>query len=116
MIIRQLGTKRKVKQLNPNKDPFYQSNTWKSTRSGFIKSTPCISLPPINGIQYSNRFCAFCWQEGVINDERIEVDHIREISDGGSRTDYRNLRSLCHNHHNGKTHLERKKRENAKTR
>lgn len=97
-------------QTRKPKDDFYQSSVWKSVREGFKSSTPHISLPPINGLRYSNRYCADCWEKGRINDERIEIDHILAIKDGGSSTDYRNLRSRCHAHHNGKTHNERKVR------
>lgn len=91
-------------------DHFYVSSTWKSIRAGFIASVPHINLPPINGIRYQNKYCADCWEMGKLNDQRIEVDHIKEISDGGSQSDYKNLRSRCHAHHNSKTHAEREKR------
>lgn len=100
----------KKAQTRKPKDDFYQSSTWKSTREGFKKSTPWLKLNPIRGTSYSNRYCADCWENGIINDERIEIDHILAIKDGGSRTDYNNLRAKCHGHHNGKTHNERKLR------
>jgi hypothetical protein len=97
-------------QGRKDKDPFYNGSTWKQIRESFISSAPWLKLQPIRGIEYSNRYCAECWQKGRINDERIEIDHIQEVKDGGSRSDQRNLRSLCHAHHNSKTHAERKKR------
>lgn len=95
-----------------NKDPFYQSSSWKATREGFKNAVPVIKLPSINGIPYSNRYCADCWEQGRINNERIEIDHIKARADGGDQYSYDNLRSRCHTHHNRKTHNERKKRYN----
>jgi 5-methylcytosine-specific restriction protein A len=97
-----------------NKDPFYQSSLWKDTKTRFKEAAPWLKLPAINGIPYSNRYCADCWENGIINDERIEIDHIEEVKDGGSRTAHSNLRSRCHAHHNRKTHLEGKKRGKGK--
>lgn len=95
----------------PNKELWYQSKEWKSTKASFKQSVPIIKLPSINGRHYENRYCVFCWEKGVINSEKIEIDHIIAVKDGGHKTDHKNLRSLCHAHHNGKTHNERKVRK-----
>lgn len=104
-----------IKQAKRNKgknDAFYQSSTWRNTKKSFKASEPTIQLKPIFGIPYDNHYCADCWEEGKINSEKIEIDHVLAIDDGGDETDQSNLRSRCHKHHNRKTHEERKKRLN----
>jgi hypothetical protein len=93
------------------KEPFYQSSLWKRVRKAFINERIShLDLKPIAGIRYRNLYCADCWEKGTMNDQRIEVDHVIAIKDGGSPTDHSNLRSRCHAHHNSKTHAERKVR------
>lgn len=89
-----------------NRDPFYHSSLWQRTRKAFLSSTPQIKLPPIGVLQYRNTFCADCWQEGKVNDKRIEIDHVTRIEDGGSRTEFTNLLSRCHSHHCSKSAFE----------
>jgi hypothetical protein len=81
-----------------NPDPFYHTQEWKRTRTGFIASPPWQQLPPINGKAYSNHYCAPCWREGKITPMHT-VDHIQRIKAGGSRTDHHNLESQCKHHH-----------------
>lgn|SRR6478609_9737165 len=85
------------------RDPFYNSSQWQRTRKAFLLSEPWIKLPPIGVIQYRNTFCVDCWNEGKINDKKIEIDHVIRIEDGGSRTEFTNLLSRCNSHHCSKS-------------
>ena len=89
-----------------NKDGFYQTKEWKSTRSCFLASHPHIQLPPIHGIEYQNIYCVECWKQGKIVDTFI-VDHIQRKRAGGSATDQTNLQGLCNPHHNAKSAREK---------
>jgi 5-methylcytosine-specific restriction enzyme A len=40
----------------------------------------------------------------------VDVDHVHELRDGGSRLDPRNLRALCRSHHVRKTAARRRER------
>jgi hypothetical protein len=101
MIMPTLKRKSQGKRYSP--DPFYQTKTWKQTRKAFIESAPHIQLPALNGVTYSNKYCVECWKQGKLNSERIEIDHIRAIRDDGNKTDFTNLRSLCHSHHSARS-------------
>jgi len=84
-------------------DPFYHTSEWQRTRIGFLLSKPWISLPKIGNTDYSNRYCVDCWEKGIKNNQRIEIDHVIRIEDGGSRTAFTNLLSRCHSHHCSKS-------------
>lgn len=111
MVIKNLKRpwQKRVYEVKVDREEFYQSSQWRRVRSSFMASEPHFHLPPIMGIPYENRFCAECWKAGRMNDERIEIDHITPIKEGGSKTDHTNLRALCHTHHNRKTHNDLKK-------
>jgi hypothetical protein len=83
-----------------NPDTFYQSSQWKRDKVIHFNSPPKVSLKPIGTMEYTNRYCADCWKEGKINSERIAVDHVKRIKDGGGRSDQDNMVSLCHRHNN----------------
>ncbi|WP_370930997.1 HNH endonuclease [Bartonella sp. DGB1] len=75
------------------KDSFYSSMEWLSLRKQALK-----------------RACYKCsWCNST---KRLYVDHIKEIKDGGSRTDLGNLQVLCASCHNKKTSLAKKMRQN----
>lgn len=67
---------------------FYNSAKWKMAREKVINRD--------GGI------CQQCKREGRTELFNV-VDHIKEISDGGSLTDKDNLECLCHSCHNKKT-------------
>ena len=83
------GTQRRY-----NPDPFYQSQEWKRTKQGFKLSVT--TLP--DGRPVSNTMCIECYKQGIVKPMHT-VDHIVRIKDGGSRTDYSNLQSLCESCH-----------------
>tara|TARA_R100001163_G_C5015480_1_gene159978 strand:+ start:448 stop:786 length:339 start_codon:yes stop_codon:yes gene_type:complete len=81
--------------ISENSD-FYNSRRWRELRKWHIERNP---------------ICEWCKEEGIINiKERIIVDHIKEIQDGGEGLDPNNLQTLCLSHHNQKTNWEKKKR------
>lgn len=67
-------------------DPFYQSQEWRALMAT-IRS------------RRGNR----CEVPGCGSTNRVIGDHIVEIKDGGAPLDERNVRLLCHAHHQGKT-------------
>lgn len=85
-----------------NPDSVYHTREWKHTREAFKRSEPINPPPPIGYLKYTNYHCYECWLKGKINTERIHVDHIVRIKDGGSLTDFSNLQSLCYYHNNAK--------------
>lgn len=90
---------KKVKQGNRyNRDPFYHTSEWRSTRTTFFASEPLIQLPPIMGIPFQNRYCVECWKRGKIVEAQV-LDHKKRIKDGGSKTDHENLQGLCNHDH-----------------
>lgn len=89
-----------------NRDTFYQTKEWKSTRTSFLMSEPWQQLPPIHGIKYQNIYCFECWKKGKIVDTFI-VDHIQRKRAGGDWTDFSNLQGLCNPHHNAKSAREK---------
>ena len=76
-----------------NIDPFYHSSLWHRTRASFRRGTTIV-----NGKTMSNRLCIECFKLGKPV-EGPNVDHIQQISEGGSRTDHSNLQGLCDTHH-----------------
>ncbi len=89
-----------------NKDTFYNTKEWKSTRASFLSSPPHVELSPIHHISYANKYCIECWKKGKITDTFI-VDHIQRKRAGGSATDHANLQGLCNPHHNAKSAREK---------
>jgi 5-methylcytosine-specific restriction endonuclease McrA len=88
------------------RDPYYQSSTWKQTKSSFKKG---FSLLP-NGKSISNELCYDCMVEYNKALPGYAIDHIIPIEEGGSRTDHSNLRNRCESHHNRKSAIEGNKR------
>ena len=76
-------------------DTFYKSPEWRRLRDWYIRHNP---------------LCEWCEEEGKTKAADV-VDHIKEILDGGELLDEKNLRSMCHKHHNQKTNWERSKRK-----
>ena len=76
--------------------------TQAQVRSNFIKSNPGVRRFGKKGFWYRCAHCGkWCGRPGTDNvkirlDERMEVDHIRPWSQGGSDSLY-NLQALCHN-------------------
>lgn len=88
------------------RDPFYQSTTWKNTKTGFKEG-----YTVVNGYRLSNRYCIDCYIERGdknpgSNEHPNATDHIRRIEDGGSRTAHSNLATRCESHHNRKSAIE----------
>lgn len=88
-------------QHRNNPDPFYQSQTWKRTRQAFKLGTTV--LP--DGREVSNSMCLECYKQGIVKPMHT-VDHIQRIKDGGNRTDFSNLQSLCESCHARKSAYE----------
>ncbi|MDO4952407.1 MAG: HNH endonuclease signature motif containing protein [Synergistaceae bacterium] len=80
--------------VRPERHAFYNTSQWRKIRAAYIHRHP---------------LCEQCLRRGVIVEAAV-VDHIREIKDGGSRTDTENLQSLCRYCHAEKTAEEKKKR------
>lgn len=75
---------------------FYRLTAWRKLSRRFLENNP---------------ICVKCYQNGVIRKADV-VDHVIEIRDDWSRRlDESNLQPLCYRHHNRKTGLVRKKRE-----
>lgn len=109
---------KKIKRpWNPNdnyghrlhKDPFYNSSTWKNTKAAF----KIVSSDLPDGKKVSNSLCYDCFIKGHITPMH-SVDHMIAIEDGGSRTDFNNLRSLCLSCHNTKSAIEGNERRKIK--
>ena len=81
-----------------NNKHIYSSGRWKRLRAQYV------SIHPL---------CEMCEKDGFTTPV-CDVDHIKEISDGGDPFDINNLMSLCRYHHINKTIAERKKREDDK--
>lgn len=64
--------------------PFYNSATWKRIRAAKLATNP---------------ICEYCLCMAA-----SEVDHIMAINEGGSPTEWNNLRSACHHCHSTKTY------------
>lgn len=77
---------------------FYSSGVWKRLSIEYRRLNP---------------LCEHCQARGRVVKANC-VDHIKEISDGGSKTDWNNLQSLCNSCHAIKTGNEKKKRERRK--
>jgi 5-methylcytosine-specific restriction endonuclease McrA len=65
---------------------FYTSTAWRRLRQMVLDDNP---------------LCVACFKEGVIREATI-VDHIKPISEGGSKLDRMNLQTLCTSCHNRK--------------
>ena len=72
----------------------YSSSRWKRLRASYVAQNP---------------LCEMCLLDGITTAVE-DVDHRKEIKDGGDPWDYNNLQSLCRHHHINKTIDERKKR------
>lgn len=62
----------------------------------------------------ANPFCVMCNAEGNEHVLGEEVDHIKEIKDGGEMYNFRNLQTLCKRHHRLKTLEVKRAREKNK--
>ena len=69
---------------------FYHSKAWRMTRKFYIKDNP---------------LCEMCKRKGQTTAAQM-VDHIKQISLGGSMLHHSNLQSLCTNCHNKKSSRE----------
>lgn len=88
-----------------NRDPFYNTSSWRNTRASFRLGTSIVNGNPIENI-----FCIECAKEG----KRIlgsHCDHITAIKDGGDRHDHSNLQTLCESCHNRKSAQEGNQRK-----
>ena len=88
-----------------NRDPFYQSQSWKNTRESFR-----LGYTLINGHKLLNIFCVDCYKERNNFTLGSHCDHITAIKDGGDRHDHSNLQTLCESCHNRKSAQEGNKR------
>lgn len=88
----------KYKQHSDN--DFYQTREWKSARAAF---------------RVLNQNCAECSKIGLTV-TMYAVDHIVPIKDGGDKTCFSNLQSLCLKHHQSKSAQEKNGRLANKTR
>ena len=76
---------------------FYNSRAWRELRKWHIERNPV---------------CQWCLEEGKVNyKDKIIIDHIIEIKDGGDRLNQDNLQTLCLPHHNQKTNWAKAKRK-----
>ena len=82
--------KRREREARKTAAPFYLSTRWRNLRDWYIRQHP---------------LCEICGRNPA-----TEVDHIREIRDGGAAMDAANLQALCHACHARKTVAERRKR------
>ena len=69
---------------------FYHSKAWRMTRKFYIKDNP---------------LCEMCKRKGKTKAAQM-VDHIKQISLGGSMLHHSNLQSLCNNCHAKKSSYE----------
>lgn len=84
------------KQHQSENYDFYNSTAWRKLREMHIREHP---------------ICVWCLEEGRVNGtDKLIVDHIKEIKDGGERLDGTNLQTLCLSHHNQKTNWAKAKR------
>ena len=76
---------------------FYNSRAWRNLRKWHIEREP---------------HCRWCSEEGKVNyKDKIIIDHIIEIKDGGDRLNQDNLMTLRLPHHNQKTAWAKAKRK-----
>lgn len=78
-------------------DNFYHSSEWVALRRAVIRR--------------DRNTCQ--WPGCGRSEQRMFVDHIIEIRDGGPKLDPHNCRTLCGSHHTEKTIAERDKRMSA---
>ena len=90
---------RQYDAARPASHRFYHTARWQRIRDSFITRHP---------------LCCKCYERGIVKQAEI-VDHIIEISDGGSLTSVDNLQSLCRYCHAEKTNNERRNRESSKS-
>lgn len=76
-----------------NRDPYYQSTTWKNNRKAFRAGHT-----EHEGVKVSNIYCIECYKLTKKFVEGSNTDHIVRRKDGGS-DDHSNLQTLCDNHH-----------------
>tara|TARA_R110002020_G_scaffold466850_1_gene689882 strand:+ start:2740 stop:3093 length:354 start_codon:yes stop_codon:yes gene_type:complete len=82
---------RRFQQNNSELD-VYQTKQWKGTRSHHIRMNP---------------ICKQCKEEdGRVVPGEV-VDHIIPVRQGGKPFDFDNLQTLCHDHHNIKSRMEK---------
>lgn len=79
-------------------DTFYNTSRWRKLRKMFIQQNP---------------LCVWCVEEGKTMAGDV-VDHITPIKEGGSETDWNNLQTMCHHHHNQKSAWESKRNRKTK--
>lgn len=87
--------KRIYKHHYHNNKHIYSSGRWKKLRAYKVALNP---------------LCEMCEKLSMV-EPVADVDHIKEIKDGGDPWDIDNLMSLCRYHHSNKTQSERKKRK-----
>ena len=76
---------------------FYNSKRWRALRNYFIQRNP---------------LCAQCERDGTGPTAAQCVDHIKQISMGGSMVSNKNLQSLCNSCHAKKSGKESSERRN----
>lgn len=86
-----------------NADPFYQSSSWKRTRSSFR-----LGFTEWNGTKVPNTCCIDCFKETGRFVEGANTDHIEARKAGGS-DEHDNLQTQCDTHHARKSSNENKK-------
>lgn len=90
--------KRRYSHQYINGKRIYTTPRWIALRSQYVAHQP---------------LCEHCLKDGLIVAGN-EVDHIREVIDGGDPWDWDNLQHLCHEHHRIKTGKEAVKRARKK--
>ena len=86
---KKLGFKKQIERKPRGKTPFdsfYSSRRWQRLRSAYRKRNP---------------LCEDCRAKGKITAAKM-VHHIVALDDGGSKTNWNNLRSLCNDCHESK--------------
>lgn len=97
-------------QRRYNKDPRYNSQSWrnareihksKSTTVSAIEFSKIVAINP--ALQYtkgtiSNTFCIPCYKEGKLKPMHT-VDHTKRVKDGADFYDSNNYESQCSHHH-----------------
>lgn len=91
-----------TKNILKDSTKFYDKYKRDQSRSKFYHSTQWKNIRKIKLMR--DPLCVWCGELGQI------VDHIEEISDGGSATCIDNLQTLCKSCHNKKTSIKSKER------
>ena|SRR6478736_5284425 len=97
-------------QTRYNKDPRYNSQSWRNARAIHISKSTTVSpeeyeklivinptLSYTNGT-ISNTFCIPCYKEGKLKPMHT-VDHTIRVKDGADFYDHTNYESQCAHHH-----------------